>query len=99
MKPGSSSQKATTRNTYRRGLSLSRGFRACYSCGAARFRAGGVDVTMHTFARHALRQLGTVSLLGVLGFPSTGCGGEDNPAHPLPPLSGEAANITPPPTA
>jgi len=53
---------------------------------------------MHTFARHALRQLGTVSLLGVLGFPSTGCGGNDNPYTPLPAWSGKRANLPAPPT-
>jgi hypothetical protein len=50
---------------------------------------------MHRMARHALRTLGTVGLLGA----TTACGGEsDNPYKPQPAWSGKAASLPTPPS-
>ncbi len=50
---------------------------------------------MHRMARHALRTLGTVGLLGA----AAACGGEsDNPYKPQPAWSGKAASLPSPPS-
>ncbi|MGH7271240.1 MAG: hypothetical protein ACREJ3_12505 [Polyangiaceae bacterium] len=56
--------------------------------------ATGENAIMHTLARHALRTLGTVALLGA----AVSCGGEgDNPYKPQPAWSGKAVSLPSPP--